>query len=929
MRARCVVIGWFVAIAGVGLEAGVALAASPALTGAWSPQEQARVDAAVARVPPAILARAPRVVVRDRDACESDGLPSDDDLVDGQGRAHLCAPGRSAVDVGRQVVLALMFGFDRTARWSDDPGWRRINGWQLSLAHPLHPRPDNQSEAAFVAPRGARSPRWDLVSFAAALFLDEAATDEGVGCRLLGQAAFVRRRLTAFGSPDAEAPVGCPAFERWADLDRLADVEIVLATPSTAMAASLFGHILVRLVYRDDEGATPLHVSQTVAFLADNDVPFAADRAYALKGIAGYFTASLHERPFLDAYREYVVLEGRDLRRWRVNLSVAERRDLMERIWTAEHASRTKYYFFRRNCATLMLDLIDQVRPSGFATDAPGLLAAPPASLLEPLARAKGADGASFLQFVEEPLYSFDHRARLTSRHRRDVEARIAARVDAPDRPALRVAFDRAHDAQAAVRAAAYDQLGRQLAGRDAGEDGDVRAWLQDSATIESHLSTLANLEAEARADVERHRKLRATVDTLAARLTADGVGAAVREVSSDEPETRMAGYRGLLVFVRSATGAIGARARLLALLQSEARYDVARMKSAPGGLRGALLFPEPARPIDEQAYVSGYADLIRVPVETHVSGALRSLQRTRRSLFVARRFDDAPVPDDDDGALAGVMRSERREYDAAISRSGIDQLAILAGIAGDGAAQKSPTAVFALEGALYDERLGDHRRFGFPTDTAMVVGRNATFVALGNSRPTLRSYDARVFGYRTVRRTIPESPAHAAFGWELYLDLTGNWARNLAAEPTLGWGVLAPVFDRRDLGDHVLVGLGLAYHAYFPGGAGVPASRQHGLGVPASIEVRLGLGAQPRHRSWIGGRLWVQPAAVGTGGPDRVVVDAGASLEAHLALRDRSESGRHDPAVLVRVQATRSAVSFDADRERLEAIASAGIELR
>ena len=927
MRARCIVIGCLVAIACVGLEAGVAGAASPpALAGTWSPQERARVEEVLARVPAAILARAPRVVVRDRDACEPDGLPSDDDLVDGQGRVHLCAPGRGALELGRQVVLALVFGFDREARWSDEPGWRRINAWQLSLAHPLHARPDNQSEAAFVAPRGARSPRWDLVSFVSALFVDGGMADDGVGCRLLSQTAFVRRRLAALGSP--AAPPDCPAFERWADLDRLADVEIVLATPSTAMAASLFGHILVRLVYRDDDGATPLHVSQTVAFLADNDVPFAADRAYALKGIAGYFTASLHERPFLDAYREYVVLEGRDLRRWRLNLSPAERRDLMERIWTAERASRTKYYFFRRNCATLMLDLIDQVRPSGFETDAPGLLAAPPASLLEPLARAKGADGAPFLQFVEEPLHSFDHRARLTSRHRRDVEARIAARVEAADRPALRAAFVRAHDAQAAVREAAYDSLGRALAGRDVGDDGDVRAWLQDSATIESHLSTLANLEAEARADGERHRKLRATVAALAAGLAPEATGA-VRDVSSDDPETRMAGYRGLLSFVRrAAPDAIAARARLLALLQSEARYDVARMKSAPDGLRDALLFPDPALPIDEQAYVVGYADLICVPVETRVSGALRSLQRTRRSLFVARRFDDAGAPDEE-GALASVIRSERQEYDAAMSRSGIDQVAVLAGIAGDGAARLSPTAVFALEGALYDEQLGDHRRFGFPSDTAMVVGRNATFVALGNGRPALRSYDARLFGYRTVRRTIPESPAHAAFGWELYFDLAGNWARNLAAEPKLGWGVLAPVFDRRDLGDHVLVGLGLAYHAYFPGGADVPARRQHGLGVPASVEVRLGLGALPRHRSWIGGRLWVQPAAVGTAGPDRVVVDAGASLEAHLALRDHPESGRHDPAVLVRVQATRTALSFDGNPERLEAIASAGIELR
>src|SRR5204862_3133999 len=135
-----------------------------------------------------------------------------------------------------------------------------------------------------------------------------------------------------------------------------ADVEVVLATPSTAMAASLFGHVFLRLVYRDDDGDTPLHASWTIAFLADNEVPFTADPTYALKGIAGYYTASLHDRAFLDAYREYAVLEGRDLRRWRLNLTAAERRDLMERLWTTKGAGRFAYYFFRRNCATLMLD---------------------------------------------------------------------------------------------------------------------------------------------------------------------------------------------------------------------------------------------------------------------------------------------------------------------------------------------------------------------------------------------------------------------------------------------------------------------------------------------------------------------------------------------------------------------------------------------
>src|SRR5690349_10057691 len=97
------------------------------LTGTWTPEERARVESALRQVPDEILVRAPHIILRDRAACEPDGLPSDDDLIDPQGDAHLCLPGSAGVlDVGRQVALALLFGFDRRARWSDDPGWRRL-----------------------------------------------------------------------------------------------------------------------------------------------------------------------------------------------------------------------------------------------------------------------------------------------------------------------------------------------------------------------------------------------------------------------------------------------------------------------------------------------------------------------------------------------------------------------------------------------------------------------------------------------------------------------------------------------------------------------------------------------------------------------------------------------------------------------------------
>jgi hypothetical protein len=77
-----------------------------------------------------------------------------------------------------------------------------------------------------------------------------------------------------------------------------------------------------------------------------------------------------------------------------------------------------------------------------------------------------------------------------------------------------------------------------------------------------------------------------------------------------------------------------------------------------------------------------------------------------------------------------------------------------------------------------------------------------------------------------------------------------------------------------------------------------------------------------------------------GSGVPDHAILDTGATVEAHLALRGQVKSGAHDPAVLIRLEAARSTLSFGAapaipdgaphgTPERLDVIASAGIELR
>lgn len=889
------------------------------LVGDWSDAERAAIGVAVGAFPAAVRARLPAIVL-DARGCDAAGWPEDAELVDGAGRAHACAAmGAPPEDVARRAAGAVLFAFDRAVRWSEEPAWRRLNKWSSPLVGA--PRAENHSPRAFAAERGRLSPRWDLVTFLQAAWSER---DGEVSCRAMSQASFVRARLATLTGAPVAAP-SCAAFERWAELDRLAEVEVVLAAPSTAMVGSLFGHLFLRLVYRDDDGETPAHLSRSVAFLADNDVPFEADRGYAWKGLTGVYSASLHERPFMDAFREYVVTDGRDLRRWRLALDAGERRALMERIWTVEDAGQFAYYFFRQNCATLMMDLVEDALPARTVGPRRGV-ASPPASTLEVWAEARDAnDGRPLLTFVPEPILSFDHEARVSSRRRAEAQRRIVAAAPPVMRAELAGALAEARAAAAAVRAGGYDQLARLLSADGVGADADVYDWLRDSATIESHLSVLANLQEEARADRERRHRVETARDDLARALRAEPNDArladALARLADADRERRVAGYRSLLAIATdpNASPARAARVRLYGLLESEVRYDIARLKREPA-LRDALFFPELDRPLDEQAYLGAQADLVRPPLSTIVSPSLRSLQAAREVVFEARRLSS----DSPSGAEVQVRRS-RDEYESSLPRSGIDPMAVAAGVIASGAGL-APS--LGLSGALYDERVGDHRRFGFPSDTAFVVARTNAWLGLAGRMPAALAYEARALGYRSLRQPLPEAdPASTPLGWEVAADVRGSRARSLAGEASVRWGALARLLDHDDLADHVLLGVDVAYVGAFPGASAAPTSSPQALALPVALETRLGLG-RSTHRSWLAARGSALPAYVLAGAPRRFVLELEAEADVHIALRQRGE-GAHDPALVVSGRLLRTTLSVHDGRTDVEGFLAVGLELR
>ncbi len=153
----------------------------------------------------------------------------------------------------RAVVHALLSAWDDERHWSQTPEWRRANGWVLPFERPLSfsEHPVNQARTAFARPRGRVSAKLDLLTFAESALVPVNAlpTDDLVRCQ-----EFTRSRALGQFIGVPFSPGECPAFDAWTRPDELEQIEVLFVQASGRAPESLFGHLLVRPVWRSSLG---------------------------------------------------------------------------------------------------------------------------------------------------------------------------------------------------------------------------------------------------------------------------------------------------------------------------------------------------------------------------------------------------------------------------------------------------------------------------------------------------------------------------------------------------------------------------------------------------------------------------------------------------------------------------------------------------
>lgn len=386
----------------------------------------------------------------------------------------------------RAVVHALLSQWDDEKRWSLEPRWRRITGWLLPFERPLSLTEHslNQASTAFARPRGAVSSKLDLLTFAESALVPVSSlpVDDLVRCQ-----EFTRSRALGelLGTP--WTPGKCPAFDSWTRLDELEHLEVLLVQASGRAPESLFGHLLVRPVWRTSIGPSFDTAIQFAAITLPNLGPL-----HIAKGLFGGYSIGVFTISMTDLTREKLSGEQRSMTRWKLSLTRDEQRRFLERTWEFERRGRFSYAFFSDNCATVLVWMLETSLDEPTLAKWPSFITSP-GGVLDDLFRAKKKSGERLLSAVLPTFESTGVVARRSEARRFELEKKFES---------LKLDFSGAHSSDVEARRAAYVSLAKGSREAPASLHADLFAWWASSARVErasadEALHSLRELEQE------------------------------------------------------------------------------------------------------------------------------------------------------------------------------------------------------------------------------------------------------------------------------------------------------------------------------------------------------------------------------------------------------------------------------------------------
>ena len=233
---------------------------------------------------------------------------------------------------------------------SDTKVWRQLLGFNKNKGSVI------TSKTFFLAPLGNQDAYAELVATLGAFKHSVEIPDQHAQCRFRGRYLWLSRQLDL----DALAitPVDCPEYSRFSAQQQASSISMIFATGYLGNPASYYGHLLLKINSPLDSKTTSLE--NTAINFGANVPPNENMLVYIAKGIFGGYDSSFTHQQYYYHSHNYGESELRDLWEYELDLESDALALIIAHMWELMGADYT-YYFFNRNCAYRMGELLELI----------------------------------------------------------------------------------------------------------------------------------------------------------------------------------------------------------------------------------------------------------------------------------------------------------------------------------------------------------------------------------------------------------------------------------------------------------------------------------------------------------------------------------------------------------------------------------------
>ncbi len=286
------------------------------------------------------------------------------------------------------------------------PVWLKLIHYEPSLMTKTGWESAIHSPEFFLSSEGHQDPEKELKATLRGMLQARVDNpDEHTVCRFPARTSWLRKQLAI--PSEWGAVKSCPEFDNWSFKGTTDSISIVFATGYLGNPASYYGHTLLKLNSSlQRRQTTLLDVSVNYgAIVPENEDPL----TYIVKGVTGGYKGGFSHIQYYFHTHNYGENELRDLWEYQLNLPQEAVELVVAHAWEVLGREYT-YYFFRKNCAYRMAELIQVVEGVDIIPQhRPFTL---PQSLISKLGRAK----LNAQPLVDKVIYHPSRQSRLYRR---------------------------------------------------------------------------------------------------------------------------------------------------------------------------------------------------------------------------------------------------------------------------------------------------------------------------------------------------------------------------------------------------------------------------------------------------------------------------------------------------------------------------------